>query len=77
VQKNVFATAELTHEHSLTQLPDHLMTMEFSVVPPHEYKCEKQLLALSYLFGDSSLFCMQQHTFHWLDFGAIHIVDPH
>ena len=77
VQKHFFATAELTHEHSLTQLHDHLMPMELSVVPPHEYKCEKQLLALPYLFSISSLFCMQQHTFHWLDFGAILIMDPY
>jgi hypothetical protein len=51
--------------------------MEFSVVPPHEYKCKKKLLALSYLFSNSFLFWMQQHTFHWPDFDAIHIVDPH
>jgi hypothetical protein len=52
------------------------MLKEFSAVPPHEYKREKQLLALSYLCSSSSLFSMQQHTFHWSDFGEIHIVDP-
>lgn len=54
LQKHFFVTTELTHEHSLIQLPDHLMPMKFSFVPPHEYKCKKQLLALSYLFSDSS-----------------------